>query len=202
VDAKGTAHVTFSTAGSQDGEGGLSAWAMDYGDTSSASGSGPPPETLTHTYGEGTWTAKLTVTDDHGQTGERTVPVHVGPPDKAPFSASLGTLLKKARLKQARSGLPVDVTCSAACNVRLALSISRKDARRARLKGKATNGRVVVGSAGTAVLSAGTKQLKLRISATAAKRLRRLGRVSAKLAATFTPADGPATTVSRTMTLI
>ena len=58
----------------------LASWELDFGDGTSASGSGHPPAGPKHTYGLGTFTATLTVTDTAGQTSEASVTVQTTPP--------------------------------------------------------------------------------------------------------------------------
>jgi len=76
--------VSFDGSGSSDSDGSIVSYAWDFGDGSSAQGA-----TVTHTYASvGTFTPKLTVTDNGGATASATVtvtvtsrpsrPVHVG----------------------------------------------------------------------------------------------------------------------------
>jgi PKD repeat protein/ribosomal protein L40E len=60
--------VTFNAAGSNDPDGTITTYAWDFGDGNTGSG-----ETTTHSYTTaGTYTAKLTVTDNDGATGQTT----------------------------------------------------------------------------------------------------------------------------------
>lgn len=64
--------VTLDASGSSDADGQVQSYAWDLGDGTSATG-----VTTQHTYGAGTFTVRLTVTDDRGATGsaERSVTV-------------------------------------------------------------------------------------------------------------------------------
>jgi hypothetical protein len=60
--------VTF-TAAASDPDGSIASWTWTFGDGAQASGSGPPPAQIDHTYLEGGgYNARLTVTDDQGNT--------------------------------------------------------------------------------------------------------------------------------------
>jgi PKD repeat protein len=66
--------VSFSSSGSTDSDGTITGYSWDFGDGSSLDTSANP----SHTYATaGTYTAKLTVTDDDGATDSGTVSVHV-----------------------------------------------------------------------------------------------------------------------------
>jgi PKD repeat protein len=74
--------VNFSSAGSSDPDGVIASYSWSFGD--STSGSGP---TVSHTYtAAGTYTARLTVTDNSGLTGTTSVSVVVtgAPPPPPP----------------------------------------------------------------------------------------------------------------------
>lgn len=75
--------VPFSAAGSIDpDDGDQLSYTWDFGDGSTGSG-----EAVSHRYAEpGSYTASLTVTDDHGASQQRTVEIHVG---NAPPAISL-----------------------------------------------------------------------------------------------------------------
>jgi PKD repeat protein len=61
--------VTFSSVGSTDPDGTIAAYSWDFGDGSALSSDANP----THTYGVGSFTAELTVTDDDGNEATTTV---------------------------------------------------------------------------------------------------------------------------------
>jgi PKD repeat protein/glucose/arabinose dehydrogenase len=66
--------VAFSSAGSTDPEGGALTYRWDFGDGSSATTANP-----SHTYTtNGNYTAKLTVTDPAGNSGNASIPITVG----------------------------------------------------------------------------------------------------------------------------
>jgi len=74
--SSGTAplQVSFSSAGSHDPDGSLTAYAWDFGD-----GSSSPLANPTHTYTTpGSYTATLTVTDNQGATDSASVAIEVG----------------------------------------------------------------------------------------------------------------------------
>lgn len=65
--------ISISGTGSSDPDGTIAAYLWDFGDGKTATGS-----TTTHTYDDdGTYTVRLTVTDDDGSTGTTTRPVSV-----------------------------------------------------------------------------------------------------------------------------
>jgi len=68
--------VTFATAGTTDALRALTAWSLDFGDGSPpASGFGPPPATIVHTYRAGAFTAVLIASDGSGLSGTDSVPI-------------------------------------------------------------------------------------------------------------------------------
>lgn len=72
----------FDGAGSSDPDGNLTKWEWNFGDGTTATG-----RTVTHAYAQkGSYTVKLTVTDDKGATGSTTKSVRVGP-NQAPSAA-------------------------------------------------------------------------------------------------------------------
>src|SRR3989339_157669 len=65
--------VVFDASASSDSDGSISSFAWDFGDTTQASGAN-----VSHTYSkEGSYTAKLTVTDNLGATAQATVDITV-----------------------------------------------------------------------------------------------------------------------------
>jgi len=65
--------VSFSSSGSHDPDGSISTYSWNFGDGGTATGS-----TVSHTYNAaGTYTARLTVTDNRGATGSATVTIRV-----------------------------------------------------------------------------------------------------------------------------
>ena len=78
--------VQFSSAGSSDPDGTISAYRWDFGDVFGVTSSDPNP---TYTYGyAGTYTAKLTVTDNNGVSNTVTVTITVNP---APLPAIISS---------------------------------------------------------------------------------------------------------------
>ncbi|WP_113699336.1 S8 family serine peptidase [Nonomuraea lactucae] len=74
---------SFNGSGSSDPDGTIASHAWDFGDGSSGTGASP-----THTYAAaGTYTVKLTVTDNQGATGSVTKQVTVGTPTNQPPKA-------------------------------------------------------------------------------------------------------------------
>ncbi|HEX2030825.1 MAG TPA: PKD domain-containing protein, partial [Actinomycetota bacterium] len=83
--------VSFDGSGSDDPDGVISSWSLDFGDEDSTSDQGAPPSSLGHTYTEpGTYTATLTVTDDDGDTDTDSVSITVNEPPNQPPVADLG----------------------------------------------------------------------------------------------------------------
>jgi PKD repeat protein/C1A family cysteine protease len=75
--------VTFSSAGSRDPDGTITAYAWDFGDNTSATGAN-----ANHTYtSAGTFTARLTVTDNQGATGFDTTTITVSNVNTPPVAA-------------------------------------------------------------------------------------------------------------------
>ncbi len=73
-------NVSFNASGSYDSDGSITSYVWDFGDGGSASG-----VTASHTYtSSGTYTARLTVSDNHGATGTVTHSVIVQTPTPTP----------------------------------------------------------------------------------------------------------------------
>jgi PKD repeat protein len=84
IDGEAPLAVTFDAAGSSDPDGSIATCAWDFGDGSSSSG-----VTASHTYaGAGTFTAKLTVTDNDGLTAVATRTITVAAPNQAPSAVA------------------------------------------------------------------------------------------------------------------
>ncbi len=66
--------VTFSSAGSSDSDGSIVNYAWNFGDGTTGSSSANPSHSYTTT---GTYTAKLTITDNQGATAQKYVPISV-----------------------------------------------------------------------------------------------------------------------------
>ncbi|MET4136513.1 LamG-like jellyroll fold domain-containing protein, partial [Pseudarthrobacter sp. PvP090] len=79
--------VAFDGSGSSDADGSVASYAWDFGD-GTAAGTG---QTVSHTFGQaGTYTVRLTVTDNNGATGESTQSITVAaapPANVAPVSS-------------------------------------------------------------------------------------------------------------------
>jgi PKD repeat protein len=74
---------SFDSGGSSDPDGTISSRAWDFGDGSSSGDANP-----SHTYASGgSYTVKLTVTDNEGATGSVTHPVNTSAPNQAPTAA-------------------------------------------------------------------------------------------------------------------
>ncbi|QGQ18585.1 hypothetical protein GC089_04135 [Cellulomonas sp. JZ18] len=58
---------------------GVASWSLDLGDGTTRSGTGQPPAALQHTYGVGTFTPTLRVTDVHGLTATDARTISVAP---------------------------------------------------------------------------------------------------------------------------
>jgi PKD domain len=65
----GELQVSFDGSQSTDSDGSIQSWTLNFGDTTSASGSGVPGANIVHMYSSvGSYSASLTVTDDRGAT--------------------------------------------------------------------------------------------------------------------------------------
>jgi len=79
--------VSFNGSSSSDADGTIASYAWDFGDSTGASG-----VTASHTYNTaGTYTARLTVTDDDGATASNTVVITVTAPTPAAPTSLSGT---------------------------------------------------------------------------------------------------------------
>lgn len=82
-------NVSFNGSASSDAGGFITAYTWDFGD--GTSGSGP---TLTHLYTSiGTYTARLTVTDNQGLTGTSSTTITVQAPNTAPTASIAATVI-------------------------------------------------------------------------------------------------------------
>jgi PKD repeat protein len=96
------AQIAFSSEGSRDPEGGAITYKWEFGDGESSTEANP-----THPYdADGTYVARLTVTDPQGLTGTATVQVVVGPVNHPPVPAIDGPT-------DGTTGAPVAFTTSA-----------------------------------------------------------------------------------------
>ncbi|MCW3013826.1 MAG: Hemolysin-type calcium-binding region [Solirubrobacterales bacterium] len=116
----------------------------------------------------------------------------VGPPPALP-GPTLGTLGTLGIAK----GLNVVVTCSGPCSYTLTLGLSAKTAKRYGLGKRATT----VGRLTGALLAAGSKTTKLRLTAKARQRLRRAKSVPATLRLTVKNSAGKVTVKTKSITL-
>jgi hypothetical protein len=101
----------FDGSGSSDSGGTITGYSWDFGDGSSA-GTGVTPQ---HTYASaGTYTVKLTVTDNSGQTGTASHDLTVAPPGTttAPPPAISGATISPAAIRPERGSGP-EATASA-----------------------------------------------------------------------------------------
>lgn len=81
--------MTFTLDGS-DPDGSVASWSLDFGGGQSTSGTGDPDGLQrTHTYSAGTWSARLTLTDDRGATASVTASVTANAGSNAAPTASL-----------------------------------------------------------------------------------------------------------------
>jgi len=97
--ATGTSPLTVACSGSlsNDPDGTIVAYAWDFGDGATATGS-----SVSHTYTTGTYQARLTVTDDDGATGSNALTVTVSPPPNtvdAPTNLTAGVSGKTVTLR-------------------------------------------------------------------------------------------------------
>jgi PKD repeat protein len=84
--SSGTAPLTVTASGSasSDADGSIASYRFDFGDGTVV---GPQASaTATHTFAAGTWTVRLTVTDNQGATGSASAVVTVTAPNQAPVA--------------------------------------------------------------------------------------------------------------------
>lgn len=206
--------VTFtSTSADPDGTVDGYSWDLDgdnsFGDATTSTASG--------TYGPGTHTVRLRVTDDDGtqstavsKTFTIAAPTQSGgggsgagsggtsgggaaavdsvaPAAKAAFAKSkLKTALKK--------GLKGTLTSNEAGRATLSITLPAKLAKKLKLKG-------AVGKATVTISAAGKKAFTIKFSKKAARKLRRLKKLSVKVTGKMTDAAGNATNISATVSL-
>jgi len=107
--------VTFNGSASSDPDGSISSWKLDFGDGSSASGSGPMSNTMKHKYTSPcSCTASLTVTDNQGATSKPAKVVikvsKVGPlPLLSALSRKVGPTSAKVSVHVDPNGAPTKV---------------------------------------------------------------------------------------------
>jgi PKD repeat protein len=151
--------VNFSSAGSYDPDGQITAYTWNFGDGSSASG-----QTVSHTYTTAqTFTASLTVTDDKGVTASATLKITAADPNY--IAAPSRLTVKAARLK-------VTLSWTDNSNNESGFYIER-----ATLNGSVYSAYSVVGQTGanvhsyTATVTAGTYKYRVRAFNTSATSL-------------------------------
>jgi hypothetical protein len=108
------------------------------------------------------------------------------PPVPGPGAAPVATLAVKSTAKLGsvlKKGLPLSVTCQAACNITARLSLKGRKLGRAR----------------KALLAAGTAKLRIKLSKAAKRRLRRAHKPRLKLRVSVTNAAGATTVLTKTI---
>ena len=182
--SSGTAPMstTLSTAGTGDDES-IASWRLATGDGTVLSGVGSPPSSFDHVYAAGPHTATLTVTDRLGQSGQAsavvtsTAPVTPGPsptpspaPSPTPTPPAVGPTLatpQKAAWPKVRKGLPVTLTCAAACSGTVVVTLPRRAAEALGITGPRTGTRVRVAKRTLTLAGPGRLSARIPFSASA-----------------------------------
>ncbi|WP_028063169.1 hypothetical protein [Solirubrobacter soli] len=150
---------------------------------------------MTATSAAGTATARGSVTIVRPPAPPTPLPQVTPTPTPAPFSARIAP--GSPRLGAlARSGLPVAVTCSAACTVTLRLQLGAADSRRLRLKRG-----VALGTARVQLIRAGTTTVRVGLTGAARRALSRSRPARLKLAVSATEAAKRPVAGARALTL-
>ena len=207
--------VTF-TSTSTDPDGTVDGYAWDLnGDNGFGDATGP---TASGTYGPGTHTVRLRVTDNDGtqstvvsktftiaappagntggNTGGSGGPVGGTGGPVADQSAPLAKIaFAKSKLKAAlKKGLKGTLTSNEAGRATLSVTLPAKLAKKLKLKG-------AVGKATVTISAAGKKAFTVKFSKKAARKLKKLKKVSVKVAGTMTDAAGNARPVQASVSL-
>lgn len=119
-------------------------------------------------------------------------PTAPGPPDTAPPDAAT-TLASRHRVAELGAGLAVPVTCSERCTVSSKLTVSARDARRLKLRGR------TLGSGGAELEGAGETFVFVALPRTMLRRVRRS--VRAVLSLDVADAAGNRRTITRRITI-
>jgi hypothetical protein len=131
--------------------------------------------------------ARTTVTTTTTTTTTTTDP----PPPLTPASFRTAGKLSRA------TGFDVRITCPAACTFTVKLTIAAKVARKAKLGRKA----LIIGTAKGTLPQAGDKTVRVKLSAKARKKLKKLRTVAATLTVAVKDASGP-TTLTQAVKLV
>jgi hypothetical protein len=155
------------TASGRDPEGGPLLYTWDYGDGAQGAG-----RSVTHRYlTEGSYTAKVTVRDAQGATGSATVVVQVGPAARAPQGGVRGEqaeVIVPATVRGFRArGMRMTISCETSGRVRASLKVTRKAAKRLRLRSRTVASRRLTCTTGREL------SLRLKPSRSTARRLAR-----------------------------
>jgi PKD repeat protein len=216
--------TSFDASGSSDPDGGIARFDWDFGDGASAANGGPKP---THVYGQpGTYTAKLTVTDDqgcsapvftgltalcNGSAATATQAVSVGVPAGGPapivFPVGGSSAFAFVALTATRGGtitavIDTQAGGDAAATASTRVRAKKKKKKRARRSAKKSKVKTVAWGSGTAS-TAGAGRVTLRIPAgrAAAAALRRTRKLKVAVAITFTATGGAPEAHTRNVTV-
>jgi PKD repeat protein len=160
---RGTAPLDVRfTASGRDPEGGALMYTWDYGDGSAGAG-----RSVTHRYlTPGTYTAKVTVKDAQGATGTATVTVTVDPAVQGRVRGTQAELVVPSSVRSFRArGMRLTMSCEASGKGRASLKVSRKAAKRLKLKSRTIASRRLTCTAGREL------SLRLKPNRSTARRL-------------------------------